>query len=115
MKLRARLALTLSLATASLLVLLGWAQSRWHSQLRGEALGEAAVHRMESGERERCEADPAGWPGPQSVRRSERRPGPAQRRLPPYRIFAYGADFQSLNPENPPFPPELASRACTTR
>lgn len=110
MKLRARLALTLSLATVSLLVLLGWAQSRWHSQLRGEALAEAAVHLMESGERERCESEPALWPGPMSARRSERRPGPPQHRFPPYRIFAYGADFQSSNRESPPFPPELASR-----
>lgn len=109
MKLRARLALTLSLATIALLVLLGWAQSRWHSQLRVEALAEAAVHRMQSGERERCEADPSHWPGPQAERRSHPRPGLPRRPFPPYRIFAYGADFQSINPENPPFPPELAS------
>ena len=72
MKLRARLALTLGLATISLLVLLGWAQSRWQSQLRVDALAEAAVHRMESGGRERCEANPERWPGPQGDRGARR-------------------------------------------
>lgn len=108
MKLRARLALTLGLAAVSLLVLLGWAQSRWHSQLRVEALAEAAMHRMESGERERCEANPEAWPGARAERRTRRRPGPAQHALPRHRIFAYDASFRSANPDNPVFPAELA-------
>ena len=53
MKLRTRLALTLSVAAVSLLVLIGWSQSRFRSQLRVDALAEAAVHRMESGDRAR--------------------------------------------------------------
>jgi len=110
MKLRARLALTLGLAAVCLLVLLGWAQSRWHRQMRVEALAEAAVHRMESGGRERCEANPERWPGVQGERRPRRRPGPAHQALPRHRIFAYGADFESANPRNPRFPSELAKQ-----
>jgi len=108
MKLRARLVLTLGVATVSLLILLGWAQSRWYSQLRVEALAEAAVHRMESGERERCEANPERWPGPQAERRARRGPGSARRPFPPHRVFAYDSELQSRNPDNPVFPEELA-------
>jgi len=108
MKLRARLALTLGLAAISLLVLMGWAQSRWHSQLRVEALAEAAVHRMESGGRERCEASPERWPGPHKERRARRRPGQPRHPFPPHRVFAYDTDFESRNPDSPPFPRELA-------
>ena len=43
MKLRTRLALTLGGATVALLVLIGWAQSRWHRHVRVEVLAEAAV------------------------------------------------------------------------
>ncbi len=110
MKLRARLALTLGLATVSLLVLLGWAQSRWQSRLRVEALAEAAVHRMESGGRERCEANPERWPGPRGARRPHRRPGPPHRAFTRPEVFAYDTSFQSSNPESPPFPAELARR-----
>lgn len=108
MKLRARLALTLVVAAASLLVLLGWAQSRWHSRMRVEALAEAAVHRMESGGRERCEANPERWPGVHGERRPRRRPGPPHQALPRHRIFAYDSNFESANPDNPAFPTELA-------
>ena len=110
MKLRARLALTLGFAAVSLLLLLGWAQSRWHSQLRVEALAEAAVHRMESGGRERCEANPGAWPGARADRRTRRRAGPPHQALPRHRIFAYDADFHSANPDNPVFPAKLAKR-----
>jgi len=110
MKLRARLALTLGLATISLLVVLGWAQSRWHSRLRVDALAEAAVHRMESGGRQRCEAHPERWPGPQRERSIRRRPGPPGHPFPPHRVFAYDTDFQSRNPDSPTFPPELAQQ-----
>jgi signal transduction histidine kinase len=110
MKLRARLALTLGLATISLLVLLGWAQSRWHSRLRLDALAEAAVHRMDSGGRERCEADPERWPGPQQGRRGHRHPSPSRHRFAQHRVFAYDANLQSRNPDNPAFPPELAQQ-----
>jgi signal transduction histidine kinase len=106
MKLRARLALTLGVATISLLVLLGWAQSRWHSRLRVEA----AVNRMESGERERCEANPERWPGPQGERRARRGPDSARRPFPPHRVFAYDRELQSRNPGNPPFPEDLAQQ-----
>ena len=115
MKLRARLALTLGLATISLLVLLGWAQSRWQSQLRVDALAEAAVHRMESGGRERCEANPERWPGPQGDRGARRHPGPSRHPFPRHRVFAYDADFQSRNPDNPVFPPELAQQLAAGR
>lgn len=108
MKLRARLALTLGLATISLLVLLGWAQSRWRSQLRVEALAEAAVHRMDSGGRQRCEANPESWPGPQGARHARRRPGPSRHSFSRHRVFAYDANLRSRNPDSPAFPPELA-------
>jgi len=110
MKLRARLALTLGLATISLLVLLGWAQSRWHSRLRVDALAEAAVHRMDSGGRERCEADPERWPGSQQDRRAHRHPGPSRHHFPRHQVFAYDASLQSRNPDNPAFPSELAQQ-----
>ncbi len=110
MKLRARLALTLGLATISLLVLMGWAQSRWHSQLRVEALAEAAVHRMDSGGRRRCEANPEHWPGQQGERHARRRPGPPRHPFPRHRVFAYDTDLQSRNPDSPAFPPELAQQ-----
>ncbi len=108
MKLRARLALTLGLAAISLLVLLGWAQSRWQSKLRVEALAEAAVHRMESGGRERCEANPERWPGDRGARRLRRPPRLPHRALPRHRVFAYDAKFVSANPDSPAFPSELA-------
>ena len=110
MKLRTRLALTLGLATISLLVVLGWAQSRWHSQLRVDAIAEAAVHRMDSGGRERCEANPEHWPGPQGERRARRRPAPPRHPFPRHRVFAYDANFQSRNLDSPTFPPELAQQ-----
>ncbi|TFH32131.1 MAG: HAMP domain-containing histidine kinase [Myxococcales bacterium] len=107
MKLRARLALTLSLATVSLLVLLGWAQSRWSSQLRVEALAEAALHRMDSGGRERCEANPEVWPGPQGEPQARRRPGPPGHSFGRHRVFAYDSNLRSRNHDSPVFPPEL--------
>jgi len=110
MKLRARLALTLGLATISLLVLLGWAQSRWRSQLRVEALAEAAVHRMDSGGRQRCETNPQGWPGPQGERHARRRPGPPHHAFPRHRVFAYDTNLRSRNPDSPTFPPELGQQ-----
>jgi signal transduction histidine kinase len=107
MKLRTRLALTLGLATVALLVLMGWAQSRWHSRMRVDVLAEAAVHRMESGGRAHCEANPRDWPGPQ---RSRRRPGPGGDRFPPHRVFAYDSNFRSRNPNSPAFPKHLAQQ-----
>jgi signal transduction histidine kinase len=108
MKLRARLALTLSISAIALLVLIGWSQSRFHAQLRVDALAEAAVHRMESGGRARCEADPESWPAsPRGPDWRGRRDGPPARR-PPHRFFAYDASFRSRNPSSPPFPAELA-------
>lgn len=108
MKLRTRLAVTLGLAAISLLVLLGWGQSRWQSRIRLDALAEAAVHRMESGGRERCEANPERWPRDRDARRRRRPPGPPERGLPRYRVFAYDANLISANPDSPAFPPELA-------
>lgn len=113
MKLRARLALTLGIAAVSLLVIMGWAQSRWHSRMRVDALAEAAVHRMESGGRERCEANPEGWPTPRRDAESRRRAGPRNHRLPPHRLFAYDSSFQSRNPASPVFPTELAQQLGT--
>jgi signal transduction histidine kinase len=108
MKLRTRLALTLSVSAIALLVLIGWSQSRFHAQLRVDALAEAAVHRMESGGRARCEADPESWPAPPRGRDWRgRRDGPPTLR-PPHRFFAYDASFRSRNPSSPPFPQELA-------
>lgn len=107
MKLRTRLALTLGLATIVLLVILGWAQARWQSRLRIDALAEAAVHRMESGGRERCEADPSHWPGRERESRHRLRPS----RRHPFqgpRFFAYDAQLGSRNPDAPPFPSALA-------
>ena len=108
MKLRARLALTLGVATISLLVLLGWAQSSWRSQLRADALAEAALNRMESGERERCEANPERWPGSRGERRSHRGPDATRHQVPPHRVFAYDRQFRSRNPDSPVFPEDLA-------
>jgi len=107
MKLRTRLALTLGAATVVLLVVMGWAQSRWHSRVRVEALAEAAIHRMDSGGRERCEANPEQWPG----RRGERgfgAPPPGGHRFRPPRFAAYDQNLRSRNPDSPPFPAELA-------
>lgn len=106
MKLRSRLALTLGIASVVLLVLLGWAQSRWSTRLRVDALAEAAVHRMESGGRARCEANPERWPGSRREQRMHRPPGPMP--WTRHRVSAYGADFVSLNPDSPPFPKALA-------
>lgn len=111
MKLRTRLALTLGGATVALLVLIGWAQSRWHARVRVEALAEAAVHRMESGGRERCEANPERWPG----RRERRVERPAGTRFRPPRFAAYDSSLTSRNPDSPPFPPELARQLTEGR
>ncbi|MFZ1865850.1 MAG: HAMP domain-containing sensor histidine kinase [Polyangiales bacterium] len=107
MKLRTRLAVTLGLATVVVLVILGWAQSRWQSQMRIDALAEAAVHRMESGGRERCESDPARWPGQERELQHRLRPGPRHHRFQPPLVFAYDAQLRSENPDAPPFPAEL--------
>ena len=112
MKLRTRLAVTLGLATISLLVLLGWAQSRFHSQVRVEALAEAAVHRMESGGRDRCEANPERWPGDHPRHRGMAKHRPGRPHAEP-RVFAYDTNLRSLNPKNPPFPKELAKQLET--
>ncbi len=120
MKLRTRLAVTLGLATISMLVLLGWAQSKFRSQVRIEALAEGAVHRMESGGRERCEADPGGWPGNRPRRRGRGTHRPGHPFAEP-RVFAYDANLTSLNPNSPSFPKALAkqleagNRVATTR
>jgi len=109
MKLRTRLAVTLGVATISLLVLLGWTQSRFHSQVRVETLAEAVMHRMESGGRDRCEANPERWPGDHPRHRGMRQ----HRRGHPFaepRVYAYDTDLRSLNPKNPPFPKELAEQ-----
>jgi signal transduction histidine kinase len=106
-KLRARLALTLGVAATLLLVLMGWSQSRFHSQMRVEALAEAAVHRMESGGRARCEEDPESWPAPSRERDAGRGPGFGRHRFPRHRLSSYDSNFQSRNPMSPPFPPEL--------
>jgi len=108
MKLRTRLALTLGVAAVSLLIIMGWAQSRWHSRMRVDALAEAAVHRMDSGGRARCEANPEGWPAPRRDREARRPPGPPGHRFPAHRLFAYDASFVSRNPASPAFPTELA-------
>ena len=108
MKLRARLALTLGVATVAVLVALGWAQSRWQSRVRVQALAEAAVHRMESGGRARCEADPESWPTARRGRDARRRPPAARSPFPRPRFFAYDASYRSRNPSSPPFPTELA-------
>lgn len=110
MKLRTRLALTLGVAAVSLLVTMGWAQSRWHSRMRVDALAEAAVHRMESGGRAHCEANPEIWPGPRSERRARPRPGPGSHGIPRHRLFAYDASLQSRNPDSPVFPADLAQQ-----
>lgn len=109
MKLRTRLALTLGVVTVSVLVLLGWGQSRFHMQVRIEALAEAAVSRMESGGRERCESDPSRWPG---ERESQHRLNPRRhdRAFSERRVSAYGSNLESVNPESPPFPKELAEQ-----
>ena len=109
MKLRARLGLTLGVSAVSLLLLIGWSQSRFHARMRVDALAEAAVHRMESGGRTRCEAAPESWPAPRRSRDVRGAPGSARRRLPPHRLFAYDASFHSRNPESPPFPQGLAA------
>lgn len=109
LKLRTRLAVTLGVATISLLVMLGWAQSRFHSQVRLEALAEAAVHRMESGGRDRCEANPERWPGHHPRHRGMRK-HPGGHPFAEAKVFAYNADLRSLNPKNPPFPKELAEQ-----
>ncbi len=108
MKLRARLAVTLGVSAVLLLFTIGWAQSRFHTQTRIDALAEAAVQRMESGGRARCEAEPESWPAPRRSAELRRAPGPSRRRFPPHRLFAYDASFRSRNPESPPFPEELA-------
>ena len=110
MKLRTRLALTLGLAATALLVLMGWAQSRWHARLRVDALAEAAVHRMESGGRERCESNPERWPGSQRSRRARRQLGASRHPFSPPRVFAYDSTFRSRNPESPPFPQRLVEQ-----
>jgi len=109
MKLRTRLAVTLGLATVLLLVLLGWAQSRFRSQVRIEALAEGTVHRMESGGRERCEADPERWPGDHPRHRGMGKHRPSHRFAEP-RMFAYDANLTSRNPKSPPFPKALAKQ-----
>ncbi len=114
MKLRTRLALTLGGATVALLVLIGWAQSRWHRHVRVEVLAEAAVQRMESGGRQRCEANPEAWPS-RRERRPERMARPGGGRFRPPRFAAYDASLQSRNPESPPFPPDLARQLAEGR
>ncbi len=113
MSLRARLALTLGLAAVALLLLLGWAQSRLQENVRVEVLAETTVHRMESGGRERCEANPSSWPrrGEDHGRARGNKGGPKRSQDPHRRrpeLFAYDAQLKSQNPRNPEFPAALA-------
>lgn len=107
MKLRARLALTLGVAAALLLVLIGWSQARFQSRIRIDALAEAAVHRMQSGGRARCEANPETWPAPHRRREARRDTRPGRPRFRPHRFFAYDTQFRSRNPASPQFPAEI--------
>jgi signal transduction histidine kinase len=100
--------MTLGIASVALLVLIGWSQSRFQARLRVDALAEAAVHRMESGGRARCELNPEAWPGPRSERRMRPLRGPQRQRVPRHRLSAYDTRFESKNPDSPPFPRELA-------
>lgn len=59
MRLRARLALTVLAASAPLLAGIAWLRADLREQGADRALREFALARMESGGRERCEADPA--------------------------------------------------------
>lgn len=110
MTLRTRLAVTLGGATVALLVLVGWAQSHWRTRVRVEALAEAAIQRMESGGRTRCEANPESWPGRRERRVERTSPRPGGGRFRPPRFAAYDASLRSRNPESPPFPPNLAKQ-----
>ncbi len=109
MKLRAKLGLILGLSSIVLLLLLGWVQTRFERTVMLGALAEATVDRMESGGRERCEANPEGWPrsfdGHGRGPRRHHGPGPR-----PPRLSAYDSSFQSKNPQSPPFPKDLAAR-----
>lgn len=124
MKLRTRLAVTLGVATVTVLIVLGWAGVRLQLGIRLEAVAEAMVHRMESGGRDRCESAPSEWPAEHERRHGYGGPegGPPLGGPPPGppfgrpgrrgyfgvpRIFAYDASLVSANPNSPPFPEDL--------
>lgn len=75
--------------------------------MRVDALAEAAVHRMESGGRELCEADPASWPAFDHEGPGRLHPGPRHHPFRQPRLFAYDVRLQSRNPHAPPFPEAL--------
>lgn len=132
MKLRTRLAVTLGIATVTVLILLGWLGARLQRRVRLDAAAEATVQRMESGGRELCEADPATWPPDNRRMRRFGRPPPDPsfgrpphprppfgeppsdasidgpgRRFGAARMHAYDSSFVSANPRSPSFPEAL--------
>jgi len=102
LRLRSKLGLILAVLVVPFAVGVSLWQTR--SQQRGfeEGTAVAIVDRMDSGERELCEAAPERWP---------RVPGRrGRRRGPPGlggRVFAYDASFHSASPRAPSLEPEL--------
>jgi signal transduction histidine kinase len=139
LKLRSRLALTVVLAAVPLLAAVAWLRVDLARRAEDRSLHEFAVARMESGGRERCEADPTffalfapppprlhrdfdGGPpvapppppegGPPALPDGGAPPDPpsAPPPIPLTQMWAYGPDFKSANPRAPEIPAELVAR-----
>ncbi len=130
MRLRTRLALSVVAAALPLAGASVWARRDLEQRRVAQVLREFAVTRMESGGRERCEADPEHFPprpgpggGPRGMDVPPPPPPPPELggdverpRRPPApgpddgtRFWAYGADLVSRNRDAPPVAEPLAA------
>jgi len=134
LRLKSRLALTLAVAIVPFAIVVALFQVRAQRTAFEEQTAGLVRERMQTGERAVCEAQPELWPvtaappgprGPRAAERRGKRPMTKQRRqrferrmrrirremerrAPELAYYAYGADFESANPDAPPFPRALA-------
>jgi signal transduction histidine kinase len=101
MTVRARVVWAFVVFAAPAMLLVAWLSWQWRRDAAVDALVAAATERMESGGRERCEADPSsfgeGWRGRHRHPRGGRRPT-----LRGARLRAYDAELRPGAPGVPP-------------
>ena len=106
MMLRQRLALTTVLMGVPVMVAFAWLHGALRERAGEEALAQVTMLMMQSGQRERCEADASTWNGggPRAWREAQHEladasPMPGRQRL---HFFAYDAALHAANPNAPP-------------
>ena len=115
MKLRARLALTLGLATISSAGAAGLGSIPLAVTAEGRRAGGSGCASNGIWRTRALRGQPGTLAGSARGPGGSPASGPSRHRFPRHRVFAYDADFQSRNPDNPVFPPELAQQLAAGR